>query len=264
VTAAVVEQVAGSGYQYGGQGTIAPTINGTTLTMSLRQALRTGAVNRVPVIAGVDRDENLTGFANSPAQYTQLVNAQYGPLAPKVLAQYPLNLFYSPFVAWRTVAADSDTVCPAIITDQELARWMPVYGYEIDDGNAPTAFFLPAGQPNGSYHVADWFLTLTPGLDANLQVLQSQEVSDVTTFARTGNPTAQFTPTWPRFKLGEGVSQEMSLAPGGDSQAMSVAQIEQLNSLRVDAIAAGVRYRRVYRDLRYHEWPGFCHRPPRS
>ena len=59
-----------------------------------------------------------------------------------------------------------------------------------------------------------------------MQVLQSQEVSGVTTFARTGNPSAQFTPTWPQFKLGEGAAQEMSLAPGGDSQAMSVAQIE--------------------------------------
>ncbi len=222
VPAAVVEQVAGSGYQYGGQGTIAPTINGTTLTMSLRQALRTGAVNRVPVIAGVDRDENLTGVANSPAQYRQLVHAQYGPLAPKVLARYPLNRFYSPFVAWRTVAADSDTVCPAIVTDQALARWMPVYGYEIDDGNAPTAFFLPAGQPNGSYHVADWFLTPTPGLDPNLQVLQSQELTYVTTFARTGKPTGPHTPTWPEFNRSR---QIMSLAPGADSQTLAKTQV---------------------------------------
>jgi para-nitrobenzyl esterase len=222
VPAAVVEKVAGSGYQYGGQGTIAPTINGTTLTMSLRQALRTGAVNRVPVIAGVDRDENLTGVANSPAQYRQLVHAQYGPLAAEVLARYPLDRFYSPFVAWRTVAADSDTVCPAIVTDQELARWMPVYGYEIDDGNAPTSFFLPAGQPNGSYHVADWFLTPTPGLDANLQVLQSQELTYVTTFARTGKPTGLHTPTWPEFNRSR---QIMSLAPGADSQTLATTQI---------------------------------------
>jgi len=32
----------GDGYQYGGQGTIAPTINGTTLTMTLRQGLKSG------------------------------------------------------------------------------------------------------------------------------------------------------------------------------------------------------------------------------
>ena len=225
VPVATMEQVAntpGDGYQYGGQGTIAPTLNGTTLPMTLRQALQTGAVNRVPVIAGTDRDEDLVGFPVTAAQYTQLVQAQYGPIAGEVLALYPLSRFYSPFVAFRTVAADSGTVCSSLLTDQALARWMPVYGYEIDNGDPPGA----PTTPTGAAHVAAWDLTPTAGLDANMQVLQSQEVSDVTIFARTGNPTAQFTPTWPQFKLGEGASQEMSLAPGGDSQAMSVAQIE--------------------------------------
>ena len=60
---------AGVGYQDGGQGTVAPTINGTTLTMTLRQALKTGHVNKVRVIAGTDRDENLVGTATTAAQY---------------------------------------------------------------------------------------------------------------------------------------------------------------------------------------------------
>ena len=38
-----------------------PTINGTTLTNSLRQALKTGDVNRVPVMIGTERDEDLVG-----------------------------------------------------------------------------------------------------------------------------------------------------------------------------------------------------------
>src|SRR5215469_5765140 len=54
VSTAQAETVAGVGYQAGGQGTVAPTINDSTLPMSLRQALRTGHVNRVPVIAGTD------------------------------------------------------------------------------------------------------------------------------------------------------------------------------------------------------------------
>lgn len=223
VPVTLIQQVAytpGDGYQYGGKGTIAPTLNGTTLPRTLRQALRTGAVNRVLVIAGVDRDENLVGSPDSAAQYTQLVHAQYGPIEQQVLARYPLSRFYSPFVAWRTVAADSDTVCPAIVTARDLARWMPVYEYEIDYGDPPPAAFT--GQPTGARHVAAWFLTPTPGLDVNQQVLQSQEVSDVTTFARTGDPTAQFTPTWPRFNKS---GQVMSLSPGGDSQPMTTAEI---------------------------------------
>src|SRR6266571_1241491 len=136
----VVQQAAyspGDGYEYGGQGTVAPTINGTTLTMSLRQALVKGTVNRVHVIAGTDRDENLVGIANTASDYVSLVNAQYGKYAHKVLNLYPLSRFDSPYVAWRTVAADSDTVCSSILTDQALARWMPVYGYEIDANDIP-------------------------------------------------------------------------------------------------------------------------------
>jgi para-nitrobenzyl esterase len=228
VPPAKVSAVAGNGYQYGGQGTIGPTINGATLTMTLRQALQTGQVNRVPVIAGVDRDENLIALPTTPGEYTAAVDAQYEKFAPLVLALYPLDRFDSPFVAFRTVAADSDTVCPALVTDRDLARWMPVYGYEIDYGDAPYASFEPAGQPNGSYHVAAWFLNpVSPALDANQQVLQNQEVADVTTFARTGNPTAQNTPVWPEFNRSASV---MSLAPGGDSQVMSIAQIAVIHN----------------------------------
>jgi para-nitrobenzyl esterase len=221
----VVEHAAytpGDGYQYGGQGTIAPTLNGTTLPMTLRQALRTGHVNRVRVIAGVARDENLVGWPDTAAEFEQLVHAQYGPIAQQVLRLYPLERFYSPFVAWRTLAADSTAVCPALTTARALARRMPVYQYEVDDGNAPPESMT--GQPAGSHHVADWFLTPTPGLDVNQQVLQAQELAAVTMFARTGNPTAPSVPNWPTFKLGQ-AGQVMSLAPGGDSQLMSVDQI---------------------------------------
>jgi hypothetical protein len=113
------------GYQDGGQGTVGPTINGTTLTMTLRQALASGHVNHVQVIAGTDRDEDLVGTAATAAQYQSLVDTQYGPFASQVLAKYPLSHFDNPGVAWRTVAADSDTVCPAMVTAQDLASRLP-------------------------------------------------------------------------------------------------------------------------------------------
>ena len=50
---------------------------------------------------------------------------------------FPLDRFDNPYIAFRTVAADSDTVCPALRTDEKLSRWTPVYGYEIDDTDAP-------------------------------------------------------------------------------------------------------------------------------
>jgi len=219
----VVQQAAyspGDGYEYGGQGTVAPTINGTTLTMSLRQALVKGTVNRVHVIAGTDRDENLVGIANTASDYVSLVNAQYGKYAHKVLNLYPLSRFDSPYVAWRTVAADSDTVCSSILTDQALARWMPVYGYEIDANDIPP---YTETSPSGASHVGAWYLNpVSPALDANQQVLQNQEVAYVTTFARSGNPTTQGAPIWPEFNSS---GAEMTLAPAGDSQVMPISQV---------------------------------------
>jgi para-nitrobenzyl esterase len=77
----------------------------------------------------------------------------------------------------------------------------------------------------GASHVGAWFLTpQMPPLDANQQVLQTQEVAYVTTFARTGKPTADGTPTWPRFDP-EDNPTEMSLQPAGDSEPVTAAQV---------------------------------------
>jgi len=226
-TAAAETAAGGVGYQDGGQGTVAPTINGTTLTLSLRQALKAGKVNRVRVIAGTDRDEDLVGTATSAAQYQSLIDTQYGSYASEVLARYPLSRFDSPGVAWRTVAADSDTVCPALQTDRDLASRMPTFGYEIDDNDIPP--YAAAGAAvvaPGASHVGAWFLTPTATpLDANQQVLQDQELAFVTAFSRTGNPNGNgLLAVWPRFDPSNHPS-EMSLQPAGDSEVVTAAQV---------------------------------------
>jgi para-nitrobenzyl esterase len=226
----VIEKAAwtpGDGYQYGGQGTVAPTINGSTLTMTLRQALKTNHANHVDVIAGTDRDEDLVGTATSAAQYQSLVDTQYGAFASQVLAKYPLSHFDNPGVAWRTVAADSDTVCPSLVTDQDLANRMPTYAYEIDDNDIPPYAAAGSGVvAAGASHVGAWFLNpVTPALDANQQVLQDQEIAYVTAFARTGNPSsATGVPPWPRFNT-QNNPQEISLQPAGDTEPVSISEI---------------------------------------
>ncbi len=225
-TAAAETAAGGVGYQDGGQGTVAPTINGSTLTMNLRQALRTGHVNHVRVIAGTDRDEDLVGTAMTATDYQTLVDTQYGTHASQVLAKYPLSRFDSPGVAWRTVAADSDTVCPSLGTDRDLASRMPTYAYEIDDNDIPPYRAAGAGVvAAGASHVGAWFLnpTTTP-LDANQQVLQNQEVAYVTTFARTGKPTPNGAPVWKQFDPNNNPT-EISLQPAGDTEVVTAAEI---------------------------------------
>ena len=251
--AATVESIAGGGaghpggYPNGGQGTVGPTINGTTLTMSLRQALKTGHVNHVRVIAGTDRDEDLVAYANeaafpvtTPAAYATLVDTQYGSVASQVLAKYPVTHFDNPGVAWRTVAADSDTVCPSLVTDQDLASRMPTYAYEIDDNDIPPYAAAGAGVvAPGASHVGAWFLNpVTPALDANQQTLQDQEIAYVTAFARSGNPsTATGAPPWPRFNA-QNNPEEISLQPASDTEVVTAAEVSaQHNCAFWDRIA---------------------------
>ena len=227
VPAQTAAQASGLGYQDGGTGTVAPTINPTILPRSLRQALEVGRVNRVTLISGTDRDENITGTATTPAQYTQLIQAQYGKYASRVVALYPLSHFDSPGIAYRTVTADSDTVCPSLVTDRELSRLMPVYAYEIDDYDIPPYAPGAVGTAQGASHVGAWYLNpQTPALDANQQALQDEEVASVAHFAATGNPNTTGTPYWPQFGPS---GSEMILAPAGDSAATSIAPIAAIH-----------------------------------
>ena len=127
------------------------------------------------MIAGTDRDEDLVGSAATAAQYTQLIQTQYGKYASRVLALSPLSHFDSPTIAFRTVAADSDTVCPSLVTNRDLSRSMPVYGYEIDANHIPPYAPGAAGTAQGASYVGAWYLNpVTPALDANQQALQDE------------------------------------------------------------------------------------------
>jgi para-nitrobenzyl esterase len=214
-------------------GTNSPIINGTTLTQQPLESFATGHVNRVPAILGVNRDEDLTGTATTAAAYTSLIDGQYGPPyanhAAEVLARYPLARFPSAYVASRTVAADSNTVCPAMVRDQYLSKAMPVYAYEGDTPDLPP-YTTGTATPLGSMH--DW----EPGylfptamgipviLDADQATLRSELITQFTAFARTGSPNTTGVPLWPQFNPRTG-DLVMSLQPAGDDELMSAPAI---------------------------------------
>lgn len=216
-------------------GTNSPIINGTTLTEQPLEAFAKGHVNRVPAILGVNRDEDLTGTATTAAGYTTLVNSQYGPpfanQAAAVLAHYPLSQFPSPYVASRTVAADSNTVCPALVRDKYLSKVMPVYAYEGDNPDLPP-YSTAATNPPGSQH--DWEpgylfptamgIPVTSALDANQATLRTELIAQFTAFARTGSPNTTGVPEWPKYTTRSG-DLVMSLQPAGDDELMSAAAI---------------------------------------
>ncbi|WP_067452595.1 carboxylesterase/lipase family protein [Actinomadura macra] len=204
------------------RGTQGPVVDGKTLPLAPGEAFAKGMVNDVALMHGVDRDEVQLRLANTPAEYEALVRQQYGTIADEVLKLYPLARFPdpAPFIASRTIVADSNSVCPALLNDKRLARHIPVFAYQNDNPDPPPAFFVDATKPNGSYHINEvLFLSPFPNgptLTANQKALGAQVTAQWTGFARTGNPTVDGTPLWSRFTDTDNVM--MSLLPAGDSQ----------------------------------------------
>ncbi|GAA4231856.1 carboxylesterase family protein [Actinomadura meridiana] len=206
------------------QGTMGPIVDGRTLTMSMGEAITKGRVNNVTLIHGVDRDETQLDGANTPADYRRMVQEQYGRYADKVFKLYPLDRFPEPsaFIAYRTIIADSNSVCPSVLNARRLSRHLTVYAYQSDDHDAPPAGWLDQTKPNGAYHVLlNQFLSPRPGqqLSPNQQALGAQVTAQWTGFAHTGNPTVKGAPLWPRFTRHN--PDVMALAPAGDSQLTS-------------------------------------------
>lgn len=204
-------------------GTQAPVVDGEVLTMSPGRAFAEGQINDVTLMHGVDRDEVQLPSADTPEEYKANVQQQYGPIADEVMKLYPIERFpqpWAPFIAYRTIVADSNSVCPALINDGLMAEHIPVFAYQTDNADAPPIFFLDETKPNGSYHISESiFLSPFPGgpeLTPNQQAFGAQLTAQWTGFARTGNPTVPYTPQWPRFTSVD--PAVMSLVPAGDSE----------------------------------------------
>ncbi|MGH3166630.1 MAG: carboxylesterase family protein, partial [Trebonia sp.] len=206
-------------------GAIGPIVNGTTLPMPAAQAFKLGRVNKVQLMIGVGRDEFNGGVysnalntvvANTPGQYQQLVEQQFGSLAPTMMRLYPIQRYPSPspFIAYRTIMADAFSVCPALASDAQVSRFIPVYAYEDDDSDSPDP---GSTQALAAYHSAVNRLVHDDpaSLDPNQAALQNQVLAEWTGYARDGQPTVAGTPQWTTYT--EHSPLVMSLQAGGDS-----------------------------------------------
>ena len=209
---------------------IRPIVDGTVLREQPQAAFGDGRFNRVPVINGIGRDEGRTfltlqklpdgGASLTPADYEADIRAKFGAAANRVLAEYPLDRYPTVRIALGTVWSDSATDCPALFSNIRLSRWVPTYGYQMNEGNE-TNFYAPESLSEGSFHSAEAiYLNPSPqGFNANETVLSNQFIDEWTTFARTGNPTARGTPVWPRFHRHN--QYVLSMIAGADTQITS-------------------------------------------
>ena len=189
-----------------------PDIDGAVLTRSLRQSFATGQFNRVPVLNGSNADEYrlfvaedaLQGAPLTPAAYPAMVgtisSVPPGDVAATV-AQYPLSDYPSPALALGAVGTDSEFACTALTVDQLVSHYVPTYGYEFTDEQAPELFLPPVSFPYGAAHESEvqylFSYTGAPfpaSLSAQQQDLAAGMRASWLAFARTGHPSA-----WPRF-----------------------------------------------------------------
>jgi para-nitrobenzyl esterase len=207
-------------------------VDGKVLTESIGTALAGGRFARVPILNGLNHDEELIFTAGlgvavsggafvgvpvsrpvAPEGYLTDIAAVLGVSdvqAARIAAQYPLAAYPLPDVAFETLVSDANFACPALQVDRWTSRRVPTFAYEFDDLNAPPRFAdgLPPAATHSSelQYLFDQPNTLLPGtFTAEQQALAQSMRAAWTSFAAHGAPRA-----WPPFNGGESV---MSLVP---------------------------------------------------
>ena len=195
------------------------------------QAFRTGQWNKVPVIVGSVRDEGKLFFDTETGmtgdQYQYAIDAEYGPIAPAVLARYPVRNYPAPapFYARAAVFTDSLEACPGYQEASVFAAQVPTWEEEFDDPALPTFMWgIPQGvNMSGTHSVELYFLWNIAGMRHPLtsaqQRLGEQMDQYWAAFARTGNPRVPGQVTWPAAT--PGAHPVLEFRPAGNTVSTS-------------------------------------------
>jgi para-nitrobenzyl esterase len=107
------------------------------------------------------------------------------------------------------VGTDAIFACPALTVSNAVSRFVPTYGYEFSDPNAP-ALLPPVSFPQGAAHASELpYLFRFPAagtLTPDQQRLAATMRRQWTSFAASGTPHG-----WPRFTAAR--HPVLSLAP---------------------------------------------------
>jgi para-nitrobenzyl esterase len=212
-------------------------IDGKVLTESIGTALAAGGFTRVPILNGINHNEEWLftaglGLAVSGGRFVPVPepvtdeNSYQADIAAvlgvspgraaAVAAEYPLNAYPAAILAFSTLVSDANFACPALQVDRWTSeRGVPTFAYQFNDDNAPSRFAGPALPPIATHSSEYQYLfdlpsapfpgTLTP----DQQTLAATMRSAWTSFAANGNPSTRAL-AWPSFSRGQAV---MSLVP---------------------------------------------------
>jgi para-nitrobenzyl esterase len=193
-----------------------PVADGVDLPRDGVAAIAAGRFNRVPVIAGVNRDEGrlFIGMAAytlgsivprvTAAEYARRLADYFGPdVGRQVLREYPLAAYPDAGAAFGQAVGDAILACPALAGPEAMIPFTPVHLYEYT--HTPNPFVLPMnGLDLGAFHAAELPYvfgkpTASSGplhFTSAEQELSDQVLGAWSRFARTGDPSGDGL-SWP-------------------------------------------------------------------
>ena len=196
-----------------------PIIDGKILLESEPSAFASGRFNKVPFIAGSNRDEGTVFIIFSFNLFGQTVpSTNFGQFAEDYLslsgaasgieATYPLSHYGNAGEALAAALGDFHFTCSNLrLADAISMHESRVFVYEFSD-DPPAQSFVPhyppvvPDLPNGVYHAADlayWFdIYAGTVTDVNRSV-GKQMRTYLGNFARTGDPNGEGSPRWRRY-----------------------------------------------------------------
>lgn len=202
-----------------------PNVDGYALTQQPFAAFAAGNFRRVPIIDGtnltegrlfISQTELLGGQPYTADTYTSVGAAILGGAnADATLRErYPLAFWGIPNYAAAAISTDYVFTCASVLLESLLARYVPVYAYELTEPLPPMVFLPP--DPNmpslGTPHAADLpflfplfkndFLSYPPANFSPPQRRLGKGMrsmwSTLLKFGRPLNPTGG---VWPRYTL---------------------------------------------------------------
>ncbi len=212
-------------------------VDGRVLTEAIGTALAAGRFAHVPILNGINHDEELiftaglhlavSGGTFVPVPTEPVTADSYQPdlaavfgvspdRAAAIAAEYPLAAYPMPDAAFSTLVSDANFACPALQVDRWTSQRVPTFAYQFNDDNAPQRFAPPGALPPIATHSSElqYLFDLpnapAPGtLNADQQTLAATMRTAWANFAASGNPSSRALP-WPSF---DDRAQEMSLVP---------------------------------------------------
>ena len=222
-------------------------VDGKVLKESIGTALAAGRFARVPILNGINHDEEFLFVAGlgvavsggtfvpvpnpvTATSYEAAISAVLGVPAVRaaaVAAEYPVGAYPAPIAALSTLVADANFACPALQVDRWTSRHVPTFAYQFNDDTAPQRFAPPGALPPIATHSSEiQYLFDQPNtpvpatLNADQATLATTMRNAWAKFAARGKPSTKAVP-WPSFNAGSKVLSLESPQPQLDSNFAS-------------------------------------------